>query len=338
MSAVELLDPSGSDEDQRELVQIVRRGYEGLGGFIRKGLEYFEWRAQPHAKPEAKADLSQVLTEAVDSFEILRDDATDFHFEVTGDPFEVRGDGDHLRRVFKILIDNAVRFSTEDKRIRIELIYEMGWACVTVRDRGIGFPPEFAREMFRPFTIGDVKHHSRGSGVSLALAAEIIHRYGGEVQAWSQGIDQGATFTVALPTGLDEREEDGPERRRSRRRTVEKPFTFLWELPRGELVPLAIVDLSVDGIGLRLERSPQMPDIQEDEAIDVRFIMNEHIFIPLRIRVVRIRTQGTTEDWGAMFENRGSSAYRAFVAFIRFLDIDGDGLIAEPNKDEKNEA
>jgi len=67
--------------------------------------------------------------------------------------------------------------------------------------RGQGFPPELARYLFRPFTITIPLHHSRGTGLSLALASAIIvETYGGTIQAASPGPGQGASFIVELPT------------------------------------------------------------------------------------------------------------------------------------------
>jgi len=71
---------------------------------------------------------------------------------------------------------------------------------LTITDRGQGFPSELARELFRPFTITNPLHHSRGTGLSLALASAIVETYGGTIRAESPGPGQGASFIVELPT------------------------------------------------------------------------------------------------------------------------------------------
>jgi signal transduction histidine kinase len=69
-----------------------------------------------------------------------------------------------------------------------------------VIDRGQGFPPESASELFRPFTVADVTHHSQGTGLNLALAYAIVEAYGGKLWAESEGVGLGATFTAAFPS------------------------------------------------------------------------------------------------------------------------------------------
>ena len=58
-----------------------------------------------------------------------------------------------------------------------------------------------AQEIFRPFTVLDTLHHAKGTGLSLALAA-IIQAHGGSMHAASDGLDQGARFTIELPRAV----------------------------------------------------------------------------------------------------------------------------------------
>jgi two-component system CheB/CheR fusion protein len=98
-----------------------------------------------------------------------------------------------------MLLENALKFSREEKDIRVILTQSPQWATLTVSDRGQGFPPELARELFHPFTITNPLHHSRGTGLSLALASAIVETYGGTIRAESLGTGHGASFIVELP-------------------------------------------------------------------------------------------------------------------------------------------
>src|SRR5207247_1603510 len=83
----------------------------------------------------------------------------------------------HADQLLTILVDNAIKFSAEEPRVRVEL--SLGTSCVTLRitDHGKGFPPAWADELFRPFTIADSLHHGQGTALNLAKAAAMVEAY-----------------------------------------------------------------------------------------------------------------------------------------------------------------
>ena len=101
--------------------------------------------------------------------------------------------------VVRILAENALRFSGADQAIEVTVSADAVAVRLVVADRGRGFPPEMAGELFRPFTIADAAHHARGTGLNLALASAIVDAHGGRITAVSAGVGTGATFTVELP-------------------------------------------------------------------------------------------------------------------------------------------
>jgi signal transduction histidine kinase len=102
-------------------------------------------------------------------------------------------------RLLGILLENAVRFSPERTPLSVRIHSEDGSVVLSLRDAGSGFSPEVAEEIFEPFAVGDVLHHSKGSGLSLALARAIAEAHFGTLVAESPGRGRGATFTLTLP-------------------------------------------------------------------------------------------------------------------------------------------
>jgi signal transduction histidine kinase len=101
--------------------------------------------------------------------------------------------------VVQIVLDNALQFSPQEKCISVHVQTTAAEVILTIADRGQGFPCEFARELLQPFTITDVMHHCQGTGLNLALARVIVEAYGGQIQAHSAGVGEGATFTMRFP-------------------------------------------------------------------------------------------------------------------------------------------
>jgi signal transduction histidine kinase len=90
-----------------------------------------------------------------------------------------------------------VGFSGKPAEVLVER--RQAWLHIEVQDHGIGFQAHLAEELFSPFTIADAEHHSRGSGLSLAIARVIVGAHGGELTARSEGLGCGATFCAELP-------------------------------------------------------------------------------------------------------------------------------------------
>lgn len=200
MVVVDILDPHDDPHAQAEVIDILRRGYERLEKFIEKGLEYFRWlAAEEPVDTTATTDLAAVVQLVADRMPGLKEPGVVFRLSTPAVPCMVCAEERHLATVVQILLDNALKFSEAEKVIHADVWITEEQATLSIADRGQGFPPEFAAELFRPFTITQVMHHSHGTGLNLALAETIIATYGGQIRAESQGVGKGATFTVDFP-------------------------------------------------------------------------------------------------------------------------------------------
>jgi signal transduction histidine kinase len=116
-------------------------------------------------------------------------------------PVFVAGDPTRLTQVFVNLLSNSAHYTGRGGLITLELDCRGDDAVVTVRDTGIGIPPDALEQVFelssqaRPV---DAKSDG-GPGVGLALVRAITYLHGGSVSAWSDGPGTGSAFTVRLP-------------------------------------------------------------------------------------------------------------------------------------------
>jgi len=139
--------------------------------------------------------------------EDLREDATilaggkDLQVElVQNDPATVLVEAARLRRLFRSLISNAVRYTDAGGTIRLRSARDAGVVRVSVQDTGIGIPPESLGQIFDRFYRADpARSRDRGgSGLGLSLARWIAQAHGGSIDVQSQ-VGRGSTFTVSLP-------------------------------------------------------------------------------------------------------------------------------------------
>jgi len=108
----------------------------------------------------------------------------------------VTGDDNDLRRLFLILLDNAIKY-TEAGSISLALSTTASDAEVAITDTGIGIEPAGLPHVFDRFWRAD-KVRSRaegGAGLGLSIAQQIVRRHDGTLTVKSD-VGSGTTFTV----------------------------------------------------------------------------------------------------------------------------------------------
>ena len=108
----------------------------------------------------------------------------------------VTANRDALRRVFGILLDNALRYSDEGGRIDVSLRRKHYHAVLEVANPCAGFKRETLSRMFERFYRGDESRSTSGTGVGLSMARAIAEALGGALDA--SYVDGRVTLTLAL--------------------------------------------------------------------------------------------------------------------------------------------
>jgi two-component system sensor histidine kinase/response regulator len=107
-------------------------------------------------------------------------------------------DSAQIKRVISSMLDNAIRFSPLGARVKVHVFRDNESICVSVTDRGEGIEADYLPYVFEELSDPDIDHHSKGQGLSLAIARQIVLQHNGTISAESiEG--SGATFTVRLP-------------------------------------------------------------------------------------------------------------------------------------------
>lgn len=111
----------------------------------------------------------------------------------------VRGDAPLLEQVFTNLINNAVKYRSEDRLLEVEITakQEQLYWVISVSDNGSGIDPSFADQIFDLFGRAKPLSQIEGSGIGLALCRRIITLQGGTIELISKG-QVGSTFEVKL--------------------------------------------------------------------------------------------------------------------------------------------
>ncbi|MBE9012222.1 response regulator, partial [Pseudanabaenaceae cyanobacterium LEGE 13415] len=125
----------------------------------------------------------------------------------------VHGDPNRLQQVMFNLLTNAIKFTPPEGQVTIVLEHSSKFAKISVTDTGKGIHPDFLPyvfERFRQEESGTTRHFG-GLGLGLAIVSHLVELHRGKIEAQSEGIDRGATFTVTLPLARSEAEVFVPE-------------------------------------------------------------------------------------------------------------------------------
>lgn len=120
--------------------------------------------------------------------------------EVTGTPATVSGVRRLLYEIVLNLCDNAIKYNTEGGRVEVEVAQDGGTAAVTVRDTGIGIPPEHQSRVFERFYRVDKSHSkaSGGTGLGLSIVKHAVQYHHGVIQLKSE-VGKGTEIRVTFP-------------------------------------------------------------------------------------------------------------------------------------------
>ncbi|GEM_PF-1328369 len=116
-----------------------------------------------------------------------------------GAPIFIQADVMRIRQVLFNLLDNALKHTPENGRIRLKCDLQDGQVMLHFSDTGSGIPPQALQKVFDPFyrrTLDGFSSH--GAGLGLALVKWIIEAHHGAIAVQSE-IGKGTTFTITLP-------------------------------------------------------------------------------------------------------------------------------------------
>lgn len=198
-----LFDLVEEDELQEHYESIVRES-ERLSWLVDNVLDYAVLERDSRSYLFREGDLNKVITRVVESVSSTLT-MRDVHLELHLDPNlpKLRFDANGVSQCLINLINNAEKYSKEEKWISVSTRREVEGIEVRVSDRGIGISKEDSQDIFAPFFRSKEKEAIRrkGTGIGLSIVQTIILAHGGQVLVQSQ-LGKGSSFILQFPNEL----------------------------------------------------------------------------------------------------------------------------------------
>ncbi len=192
-----------TDEELRHTAGLIRSEAERLGEMVRTFLDLERLGAGYSNEDRVQVDLIPLIEERCEILSaVSKEKAIELEVKVNG-PAVISGVPQLLAQVVDNLIGNAVKFSPEDTKVRIEIGQVQDTIALSVSDSGPGIPPEALPHLFERF-FRVPGSGTQGSGLGLALVREVVEHHQATVGVEST-VGTGSTFTVKFPR------PEGPE-------------------------------------------------------------------------------------------------------------------------------
>lgn len=118
-------------------------------------------------------------------------------------------------------------------------------------------------------------------------------------------------------------EKEGIDRRGSRRRPVLESFSFFVVVPKKGFHRLRVVDLSETGVGFDYDIVGEMKDafpVKNGETFELQFYLNQTLFLPMQVKVMRIDDSKVIRRVGAEFLQTGTPEHQGLCAVLEMID------------------
>jgi PAS domain S-box-containing protein len=190
------------EADSRRALETIERNARSQAQLIEDILDIsrsISGKLRLDMKP---VELISVIRAAVDAVRPAAE-SKDIHLQLLLDPAadHVQADATRMQQIIWNLLSNAIKFTPKGGSVQVRLNRIASKAQVTVIDTGEGITAEFLPYVFNRFQQGDgttTRRHG-GLGLGLAIARHLVEMHGGTIEAASEGLGKGATFSVSIP-------------------------------------------------------------------------------------------------------------------------------------------
>lgn len=191
-----------SEEERKEMIRIIYDESQRMGRLVTDLLDLARMESGNVTLYKESIPIVPVLDRMTNKFaQVAKEKGISLHFETdfTEDTF-VSMDEDRIEQVVTNLIDNALRHTSAEGSVTVNLTSELSYAKVAITDTGVGIPAEDLPYVFERFYKAD-KARTRskgGTGLGLAIARNIVEGHGGNIKVESE-VGVGTSFIFYLP-------------------------------------------------------------------------------------------------------------------------------------------
>jgi signal transduction histidine kinase len=192
---------AASEEKKQQYYRVINKESHRLTQLINNILDFSRIEAGRRDYHLAPAELRRVVEDVIEAYRFpIEQQGFELEVELADGLPELEVDEEALGQALINLINNAIKYSRDEKHIGISLRRDGERIRLEVRDRGIGIAKSEQKKIFEKFYRAEdsLVHTTKGSGLGLPLVRHIVEAHGGEIEVTSAP-GKGSTFALLLP-------------------------------------------------------------------------------------------------------------------------------------------
>jgi two-component system, OmpR family, phosphate regulon sensor histidine kinase PhoR len=190
-----------SDSARQEYYGIIHSESDRMGRLVANLLDFARLERESHSMHFEKMNIAQLVMKELEAFRHqMQKEGFELVTRIDGGIPETMADPNAISMAFFNLLDNAIKYSGEQKRVTVSVSQDHGSIDLAVKDEGSGIPEAERQKIFEKFFRGSsaTVKKIRGSGIGLSITKQVAEMHGGEICLQSEP-GQGSTFILRIP-------------------------------------------------------------------------------------------------------------------------------------------
>ena len=190
-----------TSDKKQQYYRIIRKESERLTALINNILDFSRIEAGHKEYEFRNTDIAELVHNTLESYRYqIEQQGFEFEENIDTDLPVVPVDREAIARALVNLVNNALKYSSDEKFLGVKLYRDNGVVKLEVADKGIGIARRDQAKIFEKFyRAGDpLVHNTKGSGLGLSLVRHITMAHGGDIEVESTP-GKGSRFILSLP-------------------------------------------------------------------------------------------------------------------------------------------
>jgi K+-sensing histidine kinase KdpD len=182
---------------RQDILNDIKDEIQQMADLVEKLLSLARYDNSKMAISAKSFYIDETLKATIKSMEKLYTDVV-LKFVNSDKKLEIEADEVMIKQLLGILLENAAKYTTSDKKITIKVKKTSENVKLSITDNGIGIKEADLPHIFDRFWRAETSRHQKGLGLGLSLANTIVNLHNGKIEVQSK-VGKGSTFEITLP-------------------------------------------------------------------------------------------------------------------------------------------